>query len=104
MVITPRYANPKGNLTAQLRQEALQFAAECSSPFSSRYYLDGRAGAAFVYGGVEPLWWHTTAFQAELTTVLLALHHTGEGHVAGFTCHVFTDSLVAIGTLQQTKQ
>ena len=75
---------------ARLRQETLALVASCSIPAARLYYTDGSvgedgtAGAAFVCGALivaHRLPPYITAFQTELTALLLALRHAGEEYV-----------------------
>ena len=81
---------------ACLRQETLALVASCSTRAARLYYTDtlvgekGTAGAAFVCGPLivaHRLPPYTTAFQAELTAVLLALRHGSEGYVGDTSFH-----------------
>lgn len=106
----PRYSHPKSLLPARLQQEALELVASCTSPDARHYYTDGSvgedgaAGAAFVSGDYissHKLPPYTTAFQAELTAILLAFMDAYEGDAT--VIHLFTDSLSAIQVLRSNS-
>ena len=80
--------------------------ASCSTRAAHLYYTEGSvgeratAGAAFVCGALivaHRLPPYTTAFQAELTALRLALRHAGEGYVGDI--HLFTDFLTSLPAL-----
>ena len=78
--------------------------ASCTSPGARLYFTDGSVGVdgtAFVCGastGTRRLPHYTTAFQGELTAILLALIHACErGHS---DIYLFTDSLSALHALR----
>lgn len=99
---------PKTHPAALLRQEALHAIYAYTSPTSRLYYTDGSAdgatfvGAAFVCAGVthgHRLPCHTTAFQAELVAILMALQHACTDGEEGLDIHVHSDSLSALQSL-----
>ena len=100
----------KASCTAQeMRQHALMSIHQDDAPESAVYYTDGsvdpesgRAGAAFITGGLERAWRtsdHCSTLQTELVAVLHALQHSQ--HRRESTVVIHTDSRAGLLALQQ---
>jgi len=109
-ILRPNSARPRDALPTQLQQEGLAAVHHLSAPASITYYTDGSvspdgtAGTAFVCGDYV----HSvrvshgvSAFQTELTAILLALRHARHANNRRIIIH--TDSLSSLDALARSK-